>query len=130
MLEIIQATDLRLVRLYWKEGGSSLEHIVAVQELNRFVQASLALNHKPGRNPHINGKTAQVGAITVTLLRPYGPYWWTTPDLQNNEDPKGARTYDWDVVEEEVWRLPGFDLDAAKEARINSKAQAEFVVAA
>lgn len=29
-----------------------------------------------------------------------GPFWWSTPDLQENRDPNGARIVEWTLCRE------------------------------
>lgn len=80
-----------------------------------MVTATKKLHHKPGINPHNKGETAKIGAILSQPLEATGPYWWSTPDLQNNGDPRGAKIWSWNSDKEEVlWQLDDFDLEAAK----------------
>lgn len=116
---IVQASDLRQVTLYWVTvtGGNSTNYIVLAEDLERMVIATKKLHNEPGINPHNGVKTVKIGAIVSQPLKATGPYWWSTPDLQNNYDPRGARIWTWNSKKEEIlWQLDGFDLEAAKRA--------------
>ena len=97
---------------------SSSEYLVAESDLLRFLAAALELHYEPGRNPHSNFDTAQALAITVVQLRPQGPYWWTTPGLQENYDNKGAVVFCWDPVPVVVWQRPGAELPEYVQAHV------------
>jgi len=63
-------------------------------QVARFVEATVRLHHTPGINPHTQGKTDRLWRIEVCDFTLTGPFWWTTPDLQNNHDPAGAQLID------------------------------------
>ena len=48
--------------------------------------------------------------ITTQKLMPGGPYWWTTPDLQDNDDPNGAIVFHWEPAPTILWVRPGLEL--------------------
>ena len=103
------AKDLRRVELHWESLGEPAVYVVSEQELQRFIKATVKLHHHPGINPHVkdrDAKTAQVAKITAQRLKPSGPYWWSTPNLQENYDPNGAILWDWDIRTETVWEKP------------------------
>jgi hypothetical protein len=47
-----------------------------------------------GINPHNGGKPRRIWKITVVELEWLGPFWWSTPDLQKNNDPTGVPVLD------------------------------------
>lgn len=94
-------SDIRKVTLFYIDGTPA-SFFVPAAEVDRFVEASKRLHWKPGCNPHNGSKTAQAYQITVATMGLRGPFWWTTPDLQNNCDPAGARIIDVDK-ERTVW---------------------------
>ena len=103
------AKNLRRVELHWEHGEKPTVHIVSEQELQRLIKATVKLHHHPGVNPHVkdrDAKTAQVAKIIVQRLVSSGPYWWSTPNLQENGDPNGATLWDWSIVTETVWEKP------------------------
>ena len=91
--------DLRVVVIKWKDGGKDRRDIVFAEEAEAMRVANSHLHINPGKNPH-NGITANPAdrieiepvepGIAIHRLEPNGPYWWSTPDLQNNNDPRGA----------------------------------------
>lgn len=106
-----------MVTVYF-EGTTQSVHFVTSNELERLLEATVELHHDPGINPHNQGKTARAVRITGRKIRmdkrkvhAYGPYWWSTPGLANNDDPRGAKIYggdidpsDYDqVVEKQLW---------------------------
>lgn len=88
-----------------KGGTRRAEHIIGIDDLQKFLQASLELHFEPGCNPHNGREATPVQAIALKLLVRSGPYWWATPGLQNNGDPHGAITYDWSCYYP-VWLRP------------------------
>jgi hypothetical protein len=83
--------------------------ILLSDHVGRFAEATVKLHWDPGVNPHNGNQTAVLGAMTVHELWQSGPYWHTTPDLQNNNDPAGAIQFDWDSGRLLVC-TPDFDL--------------------
>jgi hypothetical protein len=77
-------------------------YLIPAAEVERFVEASKRLHWRPGRNPHNGVHAALIWQITVAELKLHGPFWWTTPDLQNNGDPAGAHTIDG-YLDKVVW---------------------------
>jgi hypothetical protein len=86
-------SDIRKVTLHYI-GSYPESYLIPTAEVPRFVDASKRLHWKPGENPHNGDDAARIWRITVATLGARGPYWWTTPDLQNNDDPAGARIFD------------------------------------
>lgn len=101
------AKNLRRVELHWEHDKEPTVHIVSEQELQILIKATVKLHHHPGVNPHIrNARTSQVAKITVQKLEPSGPYWWSTPNLQEDGDPNGATLWSWNTRTETVWERP------------------------
>jgi hypothetical protein len=86
-------SDVRQVTLHYV-SGAPVKYLVLASEVERFVEASKRLHFNPGKNPHNGVETAKVWKITSAKLEFRGPFWWTVPDLQNNNDPAGARIID------------------------------------
>lgn len=83
-------SQLRVVTCYFK-GGHKNDHHMHESQVDTFVKAQVRLHHSPGVNPHNCKKTAELDQISVSTLDLQArSYWWTTEDLQNNSDPKGA----------------------------------------
>lgn len=90
---MILLDDIRQVTLCFV-GGSANTYLVHKDHVDRFVVASKRLHFKPGKNPHNGEGASKIYQITVAALEPGGPFWWSTPDLQNNGDPAGAQIID------------------------------------
>lgn len=88
-------SEMRQVELHYIDRAPD-KYLVHQCEVRKFVEASKRLHFKPGKNPHNGAKCPKIFQITVSRLRPTGPFWWTTPDLQNNHDPNGARVFNGD----------------------------------
>ena len=104
--------DLVVITSYWQESDHPSTQVVRASHLGRFVVATLQLHHRPGINPHNGEKCAKLAKLTVRRLwkeaskvRASGPYWWSTPGLRWNDDPRGAKIY-YDVTPEECGHLP------------------------
>lgn len=82
--------DIRVVSLHWV-GGSPTNYFVHKDEVAAFVEASRRLHFDPGVNPANGHKTSRIYQIDVEELLFDGPYWWTVPSLDGNDDPAGAR---------------------------------------
>jgi len=76
----VNAADLRIVSLDWKNGGTT-EHIVIAAQLDVFIEACKRLHFNPGVNPHNGAETAHIWRLRVAEMRAYGPYWWARPQL-------------------------------------------------
>jgi len=105
LLERLLKRPLQQITLYW-EGGDTTTYIVAGNDVQRFVKASLELYYKPGKNPHSGLEAGKVVKITAQSLSPTGPYWWSTPGLKDNNDPNGAVIWEWGFTEEILWEHP------------------------
>lgn len=110
-------SDIRQVTLCFV-GGTPTSYLIPVTEVDAFVSATKRLHWKPGRNPHNNEEAAKVWKITVAEMKMRGPFWWTVPDLQNNDDPAGAHIIDGGVgrtvfVDEEL--VARWDAEQAEE---------------
>lgn len=92
------------------------QHIMKRRDVDTFVAATLALYHDPGINPHTGRKCSPVEKITLCVLKKSGRYWWTTPDLQNNNDPNGAEIWDW-YPEKILWKLGNEEKIASRLAK-------------
>lgn len=88
-------TPITKIEIHWV-GGRTTENFVPAPEVPAFVRATQRLHHSPGINPHNGGAAAKIWKITSRAMNVCGPYWWTTPDLQENQDPAGARVIRWD----------------------------------
>lgn len=89
------------------------EYIVAVHQLEKFLLATLELHYNPGHNPHNRNKAAPVQLITTAVMKPAGPYWWSTPGLQENYDSDGVVIFNWDIVPNIAWLRPGAELPSS-----------------
>ena len=99
-----RAQDLRLVNLY-SAGEDKESHIVPKGDLKKFIAATLGLRYKPGINPHNGNKPIPVEKITIQRMESHGRFWWTTPNLENNDDRRGAEIWNWSLREETVWDM-------------------------
>ncbi len=88
------AKYLRLVELEFVDG-SAARHIVSAGETAPLIFASVKLHNYPGINPHNNQQTLGLKRIVIYEIGQSGPFWWSTPDLQNNGDQNGAQILDW-----------------------------------
>jgi len=102
--------DARLNRLTLgfdlEDESRNVEHVVEDGDVVDLARASLELHYKPGRNPANNKPTAKLLYLILNRLQPTGPYWWSTPGLE--ESPKGAVVWEWrgDCL---LWVRPGVD---------------------
>lgn len=106
----VDASDLRVVSLDF-HSGSTTEHIVLSAHVDRLVAASKRLHFRPGVNPHNGNETSRIWRIRVSELRANGPYWWATPNLNENGDPAGAFIIQPSIAKT-VWQDPDFEVDA------------------
>ncbi len=86
-------SDVRKVSLHWIEGAPT-SYFVLSAEVSTFVEASKRLHWRHGINPHVKDRDntcAKLWRISAAVLEFQGPFWWTVPDLQKNDDPRGAR---------------------------------------
>lgn len=87
------------------EGGSTSEYIVHQGDFRKLIKATLQLHFDPGTNPYSMGETAKVIKITAQTLKAKGPYWWSTPGLDDN--PFGAVLWEWSPSEPKtIWKRP------------------------
>ncbi len=101
------------VSLYWDFERDRSSHIVAESDLVKLVAATLELHYEPGINPHgpdDGGKATPLLCLAVKTLKPAGPFWWSTPGLERNDDDKGAVIFDWESALKIVWTRPGVEL--------------------
>lgn len=89
----MNASDLIGVRLIWENNSADSVYIVPKCDLQKFVTATLELHSGKCINPHNNGSTSRVVAIYTGELEFSGPYWWSTPGLQENGDPSGSQIW-------------------------------------
>jgi hypothetical protein len=94
-------SSVRKVTLHWIERMPT-SFLVAESDVNTFIEATKRLHWKPGRNPHNNVECSKVWQITVATMELRGPFWWTVPDLQKNDDPRGARIIEGGI-DRAVW---------------------------
>lgn len=95
------------------EGKHPTERIVAFHQLEKFLLAILELHFSPGLNPHNRNEAAEVQCITTATLQPRGPYWWSTPGLQENNDPNGVVIFSWEMTPRIAWLRPGVELPSS-----------------
>lgn len=129
----VKVADLRVVTLYFIEDFKELayaehEYVVHKHDVDKFVAAAVALHGPNGRNPHQtdpNVKSRRVSEIRVNPFIKTGPFWWTTPDLQKNDDPAGAAIYQKDVGGV-VWRSPTYEEMLRKDREEEMRAEQEL----
>ncbi len=85
------------------EGDLRSEHIIREDELETFLKASIRLHYSPGMNPHNKKRTAVLTSIKIGSLVPTGPFWWSTTNLKENYNPRGAKIWTWEE-EKEIWK--------------------------
>ncbi len=100
-LNRVNAADLRVVSIDWKDGNST-EHIVIAEQLDVFLEACKRLHFRPGINPHNGVETARMWRLRVAELRAYGPYWWAKPGL--DETPSDGAFTIRGGISRTVWR--------------------------
>lgn len=97
----LKLADIRKVEIHWV-SGSPTSYLVHVDEIAKFVEATVRLHFNPGINPHQTDrkarKCARIWKIEVQKLVFKGPYWWSTPNLGINNVIDGARTIDGEIV--------------------------------
>lgn len=102
----IAAVDLARVRTYMvAQDEPATDRIMSEREMDKYVQATLQLHYQPGINPHTGAKVEKAAKITVSRLEAKGPFWWTTPGLESNDDYDGATLFDWGS-EHDIWVRP------------------------
>lgn len=100
------------VHLGIEKEGISDHFIRGRRDIERFLKAILELHFEPGINPHITDrdpKTAEVQLVAIAPFSKNGPYWWSTPGLQENYDHNGASVYT-SVGFDAVWVRPGTEV--------------------
>jgi hypothetical protein len=99
----------RIVTIRWMDDEDddvrATEHIVHESHVDRFVRATLRLHYAPGINPHAGVRVAVARSITVGKIVAGGPYWWSTPSLQRQDETAGAIIFRGDE-ECIVWTHP------------------------
>lgn len=86
-------SEIRKVVLIFEDGHFQ-DYMIHENEVKRFVEACTKLYYDPGINPHTNGATKKLRRIDVAAFSFMGPFWWSTPDLLENHNPRGARVLD------------------------------------
>lgn len=107
-------TDIRNYRMVWVWFGNKSKfkllfhrqdtYIIHKDHVDRFIQATRELHDNPGINPHTNSPTTPVHQIEVAPFLATGPYWWSTPGLQKNDDPNGAVIIGGEFKKVVVWQ--------------------------
>ena len=92
-------TAITKIERHWVGGETALDFIPE-SEVARFVTACIRLHHTPGINPHTGGEARKIWKIVAHDMNVRGPFWWSTPDLQKNGDPNGARIVAWSLSRE------------------------------
>lgn len=116
----MEDTDIRNYRMVWVWFGAGpnqketvlgvglyerqASYIVHKDKVDTFIAATKELHDNPGHNPHNGNKATPVHQIEVGPLTQQGPFWWTTPGLQNNYDASGAPLIMGDYHKTLVWR--------------------------
>lgn len=92
-------SELRLVEVYLKGHKECHTHYMHKDQVDIFVESTIQLHHVVG-NPHHRNEDGtpkecrldNLWKIRVRNLETETKsYWWCTPDLQKNDDPKGAK---------------------------------------
>lgn len=105
---LIRATDPEIKKVTVTfEDKSQSEFLILDSELECFIKANVRLHYKPGKNPHAHGQVTKIISIAVSDLKPTGPYWWSTPNLKDNYNKRGARIWNWGEAKE-VWKEGNF----------------------
>lgn len=89
-------SELRLVEWEYAGGGEARRELVPADEVERLVQAVLALHHDPGLNPHNGEPTAALVRLRVGRPALSEGYWWSGPTLQ--DEGEKARLVAWRFV--------------------------------
>ena len=87
-----------------EDESKNIDYLVGDDDIVDLAQASLELHYKPGRNPATGQPARKLLYLVLNRLQPTGPYWWSTPGLE--ESAKGAVVWDWrgDFL---LWVRPG-----------------------
>src|SRR4051812_26779763 len=85
-------SEVRKVTLYYVDGTRD-EFIIPTSQINKFVIASVKLYATSGLNPYCHIMTSKLCKIISTTLRLRGPFWWSTPDLEDDDNPDGAKVF-------------------------------------
>lgn len=112
-----------------KRGGIAIPaamFIVPKEDVDRFVTAQKQLHFEPGKNPHNGNTTAVIYEIKSAPIQAKGPFWWTVPGLQKNNDyDNGATIMATDYEQKLIWRHPEYqamlDEDYREEMRAEQK---------
>ncbi len=104
-------SDLRRVRLFFREGGNPTEYFMHASQVEACMAAAVELHYAPGKNPYTKGTTAELWRIEVAVLSPPSAYWHTTPGL-GLQDQAGAEVSRW--MDQRAWTHP----ELAKEEEI------------
>lgn len=102
-LQQVPIADLRLIILTYEDGLEE-DRFVHKNSVDKFVEASMELHYQPGINPHNGGRAGKITRISVAKPDISGPYWWSTPGLQQNYDPEGVPIIDW-YDSDVIWEL-------------------------
>lgn len=82
--------DITRITIHWEDSEEKTSHFVRTEHVERFVEATKQLHVSPAVNPHSGNPCRKAKAIIAEDPEIVGPYWWTTPGLQENGDPNGA----------------------------------------
>jgi hypothetical protein len=107
--------EFRTVDVTSLDLKTTSSYVVHESQVDTFVQAQKTLHFEPGINPHTQGRTQPIGRIRIRTFEASGPFWWSTPDLQENRDPKGAIDFSPMGGGEDVWKHPDILRDEALE---------------
>lgn len=101
MTDDLKLSDFRKIEVYYV-GSSPASYLLHVDDIDKFVKATVKLHFKPGINPHQTDKRARkcakIWKIEVQKLGFKGPYWWTMPNLGCNDETDGARILDGEII--------------------------------
>lgn len=97
----IVLADIRMVSARHKDDSIE-ERLVHVEHVERMTEAIINL-HDLGANPHSGEMVEALDSISVSMPEFDGPYWWTTPSLNDSPDNlhSGAMVVRWNI--ERTW---------------------------
>lgn len=102
-------------------------YIVPKEDVDRFVTAQKQLHFEPGKNPHNGNTTAVIYEIKVAPIQAKGPFWWTVPGLQKNNDyDNGATIMATDYNQKMIWRHPEYQALLEEDRREEMRAEQEM----
>jgi hypothetical protein len=127
-------SELRIVETYLKGNHIPQIHYMHKDQVDTFVEATIQLHHVVG-NPHHrdeqgNPKECRLDNLwqirVCELETETASYWWCVPDLQKNNDTKGAQLNQTNPpFRGYVWRHPDLIAQLAEEHRQEMQLEAQ-----